>query len=157
MNNPFQDYLTLLNQIRTELEHLSELARKKVAAVRSDDLTALDQIMKQEQASSLVFRGIEQKQSTLLTATGLKGIPLSALADNFPPKMRLEAKKTIDDLQTQYKIYQSSSEVARNTLECNLHQIEKFIASVDAAPVEGPGYQAPEPELPSSMKTDFRA
>lgn len=157
MNNPFNDYLALLDQIREELVRLSDLAKKKSAAVRNDDLGALDQIMRQEQASALTFRGLEQKQTLLLNTTGLNGVPLSSLADSFPPKMRLEAKQTVEKLQAQYQIYRSCSEVARNTLECNLHEIEKIISAASSEPSGGPGYQGKEPEIPLAMKTDFRA
>ena len=157
MNNPFYEYLPLLDQIGEQVEHLTDLAKQKITAVRNDDLLALDEILKQEQASSLLFRGLEQKQSALLNSTGLKGIPLSSLAENFPPKMRLEAKQCIEQLQTRYRVYQTSAEVARNTLECNLHEIEKVLASMSPASAGGPGYQPAEPEIPSSMKTDFRA
>lgn len=157
MNNPFFEYLQLLDQIGEQLERLTELAKQKTAAVRNDDLLALDEILKQEQASSLLFRGLEQKQTALLNSTGLKGIPLSCLAENFPPKMRLEAKQCIEQLQTRYRVYQNCADIARNTLECNLHEIEKALAFMSPGAANGPGYRASEPEIPSNMKTDFRA
>ena len=157
MNNPFYEYLQLLDQIGEQIEHLTDLAKQKTAAVKNDDLLALDEILKQEQASSLIFRGLEQKQAALLNSTGLKGLPLSALAENFPPKMRLEAKQCIEQLQTRYRVYQNCADIARNTLECNLHEIEKVLASLSPASAGGPGYQPQEPGIPPSMKTDFRA
>lgn len=157
MTNPFLEYLQLLDQIGGQLEQLTELAKKKTAAVQNDDLMALDEVMKQEQACTLLFRGLEQKQTALLNATGLKGLPLSMLAENYPPKMRLEAKQTIERLQSRYRLYQSCAEIARSTLECNLHEIEKMIASLSPVPSNGPGYQPQSPELPSNMKTDIRA
>lgn len=157
MNNPFYEYLQLLDQIGEQLVHLTDLAKQKTAAVRNDDLLALDEVLKQEQASALLFRGLEQKQTALLNSTGLKGLPLSSLAENFPPKMRLEAKQSIEQLQTRYRVYQNCAEVARNTLECNLHEIEKALAIMSPVSANGPGYQPQDPEIPSSMKTDFRA
>lgn len=157
MKNPFDDYLDLLDQIRTALDHLSGLAKEKSAAVRNNDLIRLDEIMKQEQAEALNFRGLEQRQNTLLNATGLKGIPLSSLAEHFPPKMRLEAKLRVEKLQTQYQVYRTCSEVARNTLECNLHMIEKILEGISTPAQRGPGYQVKDPEIPSPMRTDFRA
>lgn len=157
MNNPFCEYLQLLDQIGEQIDHLTDLAKQKIAAVKNDDLLALNEILNQEQACSLLFRGLEQKQIALLNSTGLKGIPLSALAENFPPKMRLEAKQCVEKLQTRYHVYENSADVARNTLECNLHEIEKALASMSPSSTGGPGYQPQEPEIPSSMKTDFRA
>ena len=84
-------------------------------------------------------------------------IPMDSLAEQFPPKMRLDAKQRIEKLQTQYQIYKTCSEVARNTLECNLHLIEKVLASANIPADNGPGYQARDPEIPAAMKTDFRA
>lgn len=156
MNNPFNEYLAILEQIRAELEHLTELEKQKTVAVRGNDLTALDQVIRQEQASALTFRGLEQKQITLLQTIGLQDTPLSSLPENLPPKMRLEAKQVVEKLQTQYQIYRSCSEVARNTLECNLHEIDKIVAK-SISPMEGPGYQAKSPDIPAGMKTDFRA
>lgn len=157
MKNPFDDYLDLLDQLCSALEQLSDLAKQKSAAVRDNDLLRLDEIMKREQAAALNFRGIEQRQTALLNATGLKGIPLSSLAEHYPPKMRLDARQRIEKLQTQYKIYRACAEVARNTLECNLHMIDKILAGAAAPAAASPGYQAQDPELPSAMKTDFRA
>ena len=156
MNNPFDDYLELLEQMSDELAHLSELAEAKTDAVMKNDLIALDRILKQEQASSLTFRGLEQKQATLLNATGLMNVKLSSLVENFPPKKRIACKEVVEKLQNQYDIYKCKSEVARNTLECNLHEIDKIIASA-ASEQNGPGYEVKQPQVPNGMKTDFRA
>ena len=159
-NNPFVNYLKLLDQLSGELERLTGLARQKIASVQADDLMALDDVMRQEQAAALAFRGFEQKQTALLKATGLTGVPLSALAEHFPPPLRLEAKKTVENLQSQYQVYQKTAEVARNTLEINLHQIDRVLSSLggsSAPSTGGPGYQPQDLDLPKPMKTDFRA
>jgi hypothetical protein len=156
MNNPFHDYLILLDQLRGELEKLTNLAQEKAKTVRNADLNALDEVLKQEQAIALSFRGLEQKQASLLNTTGLVGVPLSSLVDNYPPKMRLEAKQVVERLQSKYKLYTTSPDVARNTLECNLHEIEKILSALGAPETNGPGYEDQAPQPPSSMKTDFR-
>lgn len=157
MNKPFLDYLDLLDHIGIELDRLSALAKQKINAVRHDDLNALDQVIRQEQASTLAFRGLEQKQKVLLEATGLTGIPLSSLADRFPSELRLQARQQIEQLQTKYKLYRTCSEVARNTLECNLHEIEKILANAAPQSSGGPGYQSHSPEPPPAMRTNFWA
>ena len=157
MESLFRSYLLLLVSLREKLEQLCELARAKTAAVQADDLLKLDEILKREQALSLAFRGLEQKQRALLETTGLKDVPLSAAADRFPAELQLQARQQIEQLQTKYRLYQSCAEVARNTLECNLHEIEKILASAALQSGNGPGYQVPSPELPSSMRTNFWA
>lgn len=157
--NPFDEYLSLLQQLTEELGTLCDLAREKTLCVRNSDLMALDEIMKKEQAAALRFRGLEQRQETLLKSTGLSGVALSDLPNHFPPKKHTEVKGVVEQLQRQYKFYRSWSEVARNTLECNIHEIDKLLSAAAVAPQDAatPGYAAAEPQRPEQMKTDFRA
>ena len=67
MGDIYQAYLSLLRSLGESLEQLSALARKKAAAANADDLMALDEIMKQEQAMTLAFRGMEQTREKLLS------------------------------------------------------------------------------------------
>lgn len=157
MTTRYLAFLNLLVSIRNNLNTLCHLAGNKAAAVRSDNLLELDSIMRQEQALSLAFRGLEQKKDSLARELGLESVPLSALADHFPADLQIQAKKVIEELQDQYKIYCAAAEVARNTLECNLHEIEKFLAAQDASAAAGPGYAPPTAQPPQAMKSDFRA
>ena len=157
MADTFRSYLELLGALREKLEQLSELARQKTDAVRNDDLVTLDEIRKQEQALALSFRGLDQKRTTLLREMGAEELSLSDVAGCFPAAMRTEAKQAVEALQSQYRIYRTGAEIARNTLEVNLHEIEKILAASGGAPVSGAGYTPPAAEPPKTMKTDFRA
>ena len=157
MEQARQAYLSLLNELSGRLDQLSELARPKTQAGKKDDLTALDEALKQEQAMTLNLRGLEQKRLKAVSQLGLEGSSLSELASRYPDSMQIQARQTAEKLLRSYQEYRCAAEVARNTLELNLHEIEKVIAAsgVDTAGV--PGYAAPVPEPPKRMKTDFRA
>lgn len=157
MENPYGAYIDLLMEIKGGMEQLSILAQRKIDAVRSDDLILLDEIMKQEQAIALTLRGQEQRRATMLSGMGLDGVPLSGLSDNYPDDMRLQAKRTSEDLLREYDVYRNISEIARNTLECNLHEIEKLLAEAGGEVPVNVGYAQPNIEPPAPMKTDFRA
>lgn len=153
----YNRYLKLLQQLGETLAGLAVLEREKTNAVRQDDLAALNECMKKEQALCLALRGYEQKRTAAVTALNLTGVPLSGLAARCPEDCRAEAKKVAEDLLRQYQLYQGAAEVARSTLECNLHQIEKVLSGMGSEANAGYRQEAPEPELPQSMKTDFRA
>lgn len=154
MNEHYLAYLSLLDELASKLDSLTELARQKTEAVRKDDLNALDQALKQEQVLALALRGLESKRAKQLEQLGLAGVPLSKLAASYPEDLQMKAKKTAENLKTQYEIFCSANEVARNTLECNLHEIEKVLAGTGSA---GIGYTSSEVDLPKPLKTDFRA
>lgn len=151
----FCGYLSLLREVKETLTSLTEVEQEKIRAVQADDLDALNACMKQEQVLSLALRGYDQKRELAMTGLRLKGVPLSGLVDRAPEPLRLETKELVEEMQRQYQLFQGAAEVARNTLECNLHQIEKVLHQMGAQ--ESDGYGKPEPELPRSMRTDLRA
>lgn len=158
MSQLHQSYLDLLAELSGSLDRLSQLARDKAAAIQADDLIALDEVLKQEQAMTLNLRGLEQKRLTLLTQLGLENVSLAELPNRYPPQLQDEAQHVVDALRQSSDLYRSQADAARGTLELHLHQIEKVITSSGVDPAStAPGYSAPSVEPPNNMKTDFRA
>ena len=144
---PFNEYLSLLESLNKTLAQLTELSKTKAAAVRKDDLLQLNACINEEQALSMSLKGIEQKRGDLLKQLGLTGVPLSGLPGHCPPSLVEKARDIVTRLQSQYHIYTAASETARTTLECNLHQIERYLAeNAPDSPVE-----------PLKRRTDIRA
>ncbi len=158
MGASFPAYLSLLQELTGHLEQLTQLAQQKADVVRQDDLLGLDEVLKQEQVMSLTLRGLEQRRMKLVRELGLEGTSLMDLPSRCPDELEEQARKTAQDLRDSYKIYRSYADMARNTLELNLHQIEKVVAASGIDPSQlGAGYEAPGAEPPKNMKTDFRA
>ncbi len=150
--------LTLFASLTETLFTLTELAKRKTTAVRRNDLQELDQILKEEQAQALVLRGLDQKRISLLKKLELENVPLSSLPSKAPAQLQQSARATVESLKKAYEIYNSAAATARNTLECNLHEIERFLAAAGAEPVVSTqGYRPDEVDAPAPMKADFRA
>lgn len=150
--------LTLFASLTEVLFTLTELAKRKTTAVRKNDLQALDQILKEEQAQALALRGLDQKRVNLLKELNLDTVPLSALPSKAPAALQQKARATVETLRNAYEIYNSAATTARNTLECNLHEIERFLAAAGADPVTtSQGYRPDDVDAPAPMKADFRA
>lgn len=157
MADQYRSYLDLLEALREKLAELSDLARLKTAVVRNDDLLALDEVLRQEQAITLSFRGLDQKREKLLGELGASDLPLASLPDCYPVAMQAEARQVVAALQEQFRAYRTEADAARSTLEGHLHEVEKILEEAGATPPSGPGYTPPETEPPPNMKTDFRA
>ena len=160
MDGVYQAYLNLLRSLGESLDQLSVLAQKKVAAANGDDLMALDEVMKQEQAMTLAFRGMDQTREKLLEQLNCGNVPLSRLPERFPPQMQGQAREAVAALQKQYQNYRKDADAARLVLERHLREIDAIITEMGGAPAPegGPGYvPPPPPDTPPSMKTDFRA
>ena len=145
--------LSLFDQLTEHLRQLTELAKRKTLVVRKNDLLELDKILKEEQAQALSLRGLDNKRIALLRELNLQDIPLTELPSRAPAELRQKARDSVEALRREYSIYHSAAEIARNTLECNLHEVEKFLAAAGAANNSVPGEVSPPPQ----MKSDFRA
>ncbi len=128
MSATFDEYFRFLEELGQTLDQLTALAQKTAKAVVRDDLDTVNDCMKQEQALSLRLRGLDTKRERILSQLGLSGVPLSGLCEHCPEEIRPQAKKAEERLRERYELFQVASQVSRNTLECNLHQIEKLKA-----------------------------
>ena len=127
----WQAYLKLINQLSDALEQLSGVEEEKTAAVSRGDLGAVDACMKREQSLSL--RGIDQKREAMLARMGLQGTALRDLEDSAPSELLMETKRAAETLRGRYKVFRAASQVARDTLECNLRAIERAMEAQDAS------------------------
>ena len=66
MEELYRSYLTFLRSMSQGLERLTDLAEKKYVAAQTDDLLTLNDLLNQEQAQSLNFRGLELTRDKLL-------------------------------------------------------------------------------------------
>ena len=146
----FQEYLHFLESLRQELEALTAIEQKKIEAIRTGDLDALNECMKQEQAASLSLRGHEQRRTELLRALGLEQVPLRELSRHAPAELKGEAAQIAERMIRTYQVLSSAQSSARTLMEKDLHQIEK---QLEKQAQQGKVPPAAQP----SQKTDFRA
>ena len=162
MEELYRSYLTFLRSMAKGLENLTNLAEKKYAAAQKDDLLTLNELVNQEQAQSLNFRGLELTRNKLLPQLGLENVPMEQVPDHFPPEMREEARQAVKAVRSRYQMYQLSAKKARSLLEQSLREVERTLQSMGGPPAAEPGAPGYEKEAetaapPPSMKTDFRA
>ena len=146
MSAPWSEYLALLSKLGNTLEELTGVEQRKTQAAGMGDRMTVEDCMKREQAISLSLRSLDKKREEFLAQLGLAGQPLSRLAEHAPAEQELETKAAVETLQRKYALFQAASQVARNTLECNLRAIERLQAEGEEHP-EGPS---------SASRADFR-
>lgn len=151
MSQVYEDYLQYLEDLADTLDQMTGVTRAKNKAARTGDLVTVEDLMKKEQVFSMTLRGMDIKRDKMLEEMGLTGVPLSKLAENYPPELFDRARKTVEHLQNRYKVFRSASDTARVTMECALHDIERML------PENQPAQAKDKAEPPRRMKTDFRA
>lgn len=159
MQELFSAYLTTLDGVSSDLDHLADLCRAQSDAVRKDDLNHLNEVMKQQQVVGLSLRGREQKRQKQALQLGLDGSRLSTLPQSVPKELLPRAQETVEHLRRSYENYSNAAQAARTTLEINLHEINKILTAHGVDPAQAASYapDASAAQPPSNMKTDFRA
>ena len=155
MEHLFRSYLELLQSILSNLSQLTKLVHRKIEVAQMDDLEALDEILNEEQALALAFRGFEQKRLNLLRELDLSEVPLAQLSAHFPPEMEEAVRQTAAELMEQYRTYHDGAQTARGILEHNLREVDRVLAVLNADPAGNPGHVTQTPSSPSA-KADFR-
>ena len=154
MEHLFRSYLELLQSILSNLSQLTKLVHRKIEVAQMDDLEALDEILNEEQALALAFRGLEQKRLNLLRELDLSEVPLAQLSAHFPPEMEEAVRQTAAELMEQYRTYHNGAQTARGILEHNLREVDRVLAVLNADPAGNPGHVTQTPSSPSA-KADF--
>ena len=144
----WQDYLKYLGELERAMGKLTEIEREKMAAVSRGDVSGVDACMKQEQAQSMSLRGMDQKRVKLLEELGLRDVPLREMAEHAPLELLQDVRAAAERVRDSYAVFQTASQLARDTLECHLRAIEKAQAGAD-------GDVPPQTEHPP--QADFRA
>ena len=155
MEHLFRSYLELLQSILSNLSQLTKLVHRKIEVAQMDDREALDEILNEEQALALAFRGLEQKRLNLLRELELSEVPLAQLSAHFPPEMEEAVRQTAAELMEQYRTYHDGAQTARGILEHNLREVDRVLAVLNADPAGNPGHVTQTPSSPSA-KADFR-
>ena len=93
MDELYRSYLSFLRSMSRGLESLTGLNEKKLTAAQQEDLMGLNDLLNQEQAQALNFRGLELTRDKLLPQLGLEGVPLEQVPRHFPPAMQEEARQ----------------------------------------------------------------
>lgn len=151
MSQIYEDYLGYLGDLADTLDQLTEVTKAKNEAARAGDLVAVENLMKKEQVFSMTLRGMDQKRDRMLKEMGLTGVPLSELAEHYPPELFDRARKAAEHARKRYTVYRSASDAARTAMEVVLRDIERMMPEERPAPAKEQG------EPPVRMKTDFRA
>lgn len=135
----YEAYIAFLGQLSATLDELTAIEKEKTDAARRDDLNALNECMKREQAQSLTLRAMDQKRMKLLSELGLEDVTLADFAANCPEQLRGEARAAAEKLRGSYAVYRSAADLARHTLERNLRQIDAYLAEKGEPPELGGG------------------
>lgn len=144
----------LFEELQVKLDQMVEVQRDVVEAVRTDNLTALGECMKREQAFSLTLRNIDQQRIKLQKALGLEQCSLEQMIARASEEQQGSALRACaDKVKASYTTLKSEMKKARSSLERGLHEVESIISRSGLDPKQ----IAERDTLTGGAHTDFHA
>lgn len=153
----YRDYLHFLSDLHQEMNRLIQVGQKKIEAVQSHDLDALNACIRQEQAISLSLRGMEQRRQNLLAALEMSKVPLREMPNRCPEAFREETSRLVEQILKDYQIIESIQTPARAVMEQELRMIHSELEARGVEQELDDNYQVASASRPAELRTDIRA
>lgn len=120
----FQKVIRELTELFTEM---TTVATIKLNAARNKQLSALEECMTKEQASSLRLKGLDKSREEKQEQLGYGGMSFQQILECAPEDQREELLALFDGLSREIQMYQQVSEDAACIIEVNARQLQKQI------------------------------
>ena len=121
-------FADLLRQFVELFDRMTPLEQEKLEVVKRNQVSALEEIIKKEQAEIMALRGLDQKRERLQKELGFEGMTFQEILGRLPEEQQPEFRELFDTLGSRVKEFQSITESSKAMMEVNLHAINKMAA-----------------------------
>lgn len=118
-------------------DEFSEILQDKIDAIEQNNVTKLEQIMKQEQAFSMKIRGLEKSRQTALAQSGLTQEDFKIVMQSPQDDEEIETAAVYRLLKERLAKYTQASEVIQAQVDIRLHSIKLLLEKLENNPLQG--------------------
>ncbi len=129
----FDEFYSYIHSFLELYAQLSEHLRRKLSIITDGDISALEEIMKQEQAYILKTRSFDRKLQFHKEKVGVKGETLTQMIENLPIGEQQRFRELHTELTAVLALVRSLSESCQSALTTQIHLIEKHLEAAGEA------------------------
>lgn len=118
----------LMKQFIELFDRMIPLEQEKLNVVKQNQVSALEELIKKEQAEIMVLRGLDQKRESQQKELGFENMTFQEILERLPEEQHKEFQGLFDTLGNRVKDFQSITESSKAIMEVNLHAINKMVA-----------------------------
>ena len=142
-------FTALIRQFTELFDRMIPLEQEKLNVVKQNQVSALEDIIKREQAEIMSLRGLDQKRERLQKELGFSDLTFQEILERVSGEEHAELQQLFDELSGRVKEFRSITESSRTMMEVNLHAINKMVArktygSANVRTYEGDGSVRPD-------------
>ena len=142
-------FADLIRQFAELFDRLIPLEQEKLDIVKQNQVSALEDIIKREQAEIMTLRGLDQKRERLQKELGFPDMTFSEILERVSGDEKTELQKLFEELGSRVRQFRSITESSKTMMEVNLHAINKMVTqktygSANVRTYEGDGSMRPD-------------
>lgn len=122
-----EQFEQIINQLIALFDEQLPLEQEKLRAVQEDNVAAVEDCMKREQAVVLKLRGLDKKREDILKANGWEGRTFREIIELVPPEKQPDYRLLLERLENAISLFQNANECALDTMRIHQREIEKVI------------------------------
>ncbi len=122
----------VINDLIVLFEESLPLEHEKLKAVQNDDVAAVEDCMRREQAVMMKMKGLEQKREKVQQELGWQDKSFREIINAVPEDDRQEMKELFDRLSNAVKVFQDANQSALDMMKVHLKDIERVMKIKDA-------------------------
>lgn len=126
-----QDFIDIINEFIIFFESLKDIEQEKFNAVTAKNFSQIDECMKKEQAAILKLKGLDKKREQIQEKLSFKDKSFREIISLVPDKNKPVLSELFNKLDSNVKSYKSISDAAKETLELNIHNIDRIIDAIE--------------------------
>lgn len=134
-----EDLFQILEDFIQFFDDFNLVEKQKLEAAVKNDILAIEEIMKKEQADILRFRGMDKKREEIQKALSWGGLTYKEIIPKLEGEAREKAENLYSRLNASVKIYRNTFDSARSVIQTNLHTVDKTIREWEDKNTKGNG------------------
>lgn len=147
-----EQFEQIINQMIQLFDEQLPLEEEKLRAVQEDDIAAVEDCMKREQAVVLKLRGLDQKREKILKENGWEGKTFRQIIEMAPQEKQFAYKQLLERLENSISLFQNANESALDTIRIHQREIEKVIKLKDTDGVYNQEGNSAVPKRPMTSR-----
>ncbi len=128
------DFFNIVLSLIELLEHLLPIEKDKLKAVTSNNLDALNNCMKNEQAHVLKLKGLDKKREQIQADLGYEKLTFKEILDRLPSDQKEEGKRLFTALQGATSQFNEVNDSIKTALDVNMHLISTTLSKLGINP-----------------------
>lgn len=121
----FSAFIDIIKEFIQLFESLISIEQTKLDASVKNRVSFVEDCMNKEQAAVLHLRGLEQKREKAQKQLGMENLTFREILENAPSEAADVLRPMFDKLSFQVRTFQALSESAKESIEINLHMLQK--------------------------------